>query len=223
MDVPGYIEKFQLNEVFSDELTQRMELRVFKKGEHLVRIGEPLQHFFLLVEGKLKIYTLLENGKKILIRFYRPLSAIGDLEFLSDYPPNAAVEALEQSCVITIPMKDIRHYTLECPKFLRFVIRQLSHKLYTYSKISSLNLVYPLENRVASYLWSVSQIDENKRLEEIRVSSLEELASLLATSYRHLSRVLNKLDAGGIISRHRGNIKIIDFSQLEELAVGLFE
>ncbi|MCG8335670.1 MAG: cyclic nucleotide-binding domain-containing protein [Proteobacteria bacterium] len=223
MSVSKYIERFELDDVFNDDLVKRMELRTLARGEHLVRIGEAIDYFYLLVEGKLKIYTFQENGKKVLIRFYRPLNAIGDLEYLSEYVPNAAVEALEQSKVLSVPMKELRYYTHDCPKFLRFVITQLSHKLYTYSKISSLNLVYPLENRVASYLWSVSRINDNRQLEEIRVNSLEEMANLLATSYRHLSRVLNKMQTNRVISRTRGNIKITDFKQLEKLAIDLFE
>ena len=223
MSISKYIATFKLDDVFSDDLVKRMELRTLARGEHLVRIGEAIGYFYLLVEGNLKIYTFQENGKKILIRFYKPLSAIGDLEYLSGYIPNAAVEALEQSVVLSVPMKELHHYTRDCPKFLRFVITQLSHKLYTYSKISSLNLVYPLENRVASYLWSVTQIDDNRQLEEIKVNSLEEMANLLATSYRHLSRVLNKMESSGVIDRTRGNIKIKNFNQLEELAVDLFE
>ncbi len=223
MSISKYIKSYQLDEVFSRDLIKLMKLRTLVRGEHLVHIGEPIEHFYLLVEGKLKIYTFQENGKKILIRFYRPLNAIGDLEYLSYYTPNAAVEALEQSRVLSVPMRYLRHHMHDCPKFLRFVITQLSHKLYTYSKISSLNLVYPLENRVASYLWSVSQPDRNIQLEEIRVNSLEELANLLATSYRHLSRVLNKMETDKIIHRYRGKIKILDFNQLEKLSISLFE
>jgi len=223
MTIHSYLEKFDLTDIFSKELINQMVLQKVRKGENLVRIGEPLEHFFLLVEGKLKVFTFQENGKKILIRFYRPLSAVGDLEYLSGYTPNAVVEAPEESLVIAIPMKTIRSYTLECPRFLRFIITQLSQKLYSYSKLSSLNLVYPLINRVASYLWSLSQIDNSKQLEEIRVSSLEEMSDLLCTSYRHLSRVLLRMEDSGIIIRSRGKIRISDFEKLDKLAVGMFE
>lgn len=218
-----YLNQFSLHDVFSDKLVERLTLKTVKKGEAICKLGEPIGYFYLLVEGKLKIYALQENGKKILIRFYRPLNAIGDLEYLTDYPPNAIVEAIEESHLIAAPMDIIRSYTEECPVFLRFIVKQLSHKLYTYSKIASMNIVYPLENRVASYLWSMSKLSDNKQLEEIRVNSMEEMANLLGTSYRHLSRVLKNLEEKSILMRDRGNIKITDFNKLNDLSVGLFE
>lgn len=218
-----FIDEFALDDVLSPELIACCKLETIPKGEVLCQLDEPLETFFLLVEGKLKIYLLQENGKKILIRFYRPLSLVGDLEFLSDFMPNAVVETQEPSTVISVPMKSLRKHTYECPKFLRFVITQLSHKLFTYSKAAALNLVYPLENRIASYLWSLSKITDDKQLEEIRVTSLEEMADLLCTSYRHLTRVLSQLESKQIISRKRGQIKIVDFEKLNELSVGLFE
>lgn len=221
--IRNYLEQYQMSDVFSDALIGNMVLSTFTRGENVVQLNEPLTSFHLLVEGKLKIYTLQENGKKVLIRFYRPMSVIGDLEYVSDYPVKAVVEALETSTLISIPMDILRNHTLECPKFLRFVIANLSQKLFTWSNMSGLNLVYPLENRVASYLVSISEVSDQNRLDEIRVTSLEEMADLLCSSYRHLHRILEGFETQGIISRHRSNIRILDFERLKSLSVGIFE
>lgn len=218
-----YIKQFKLDEFFSSALISELKVERLPKGALLCALGEPLENFYMLVEGKLKIYALQENGKKILIRFYRPFAAVGDLEFLSDYEPNALVETQEPSTVLSISMATIRKSAYDCPKFLRFVVRELSRKMFAYSRACQMNLVYPLENRIASYLWSICTITDGKQLEEIRVTSLNEMADLLCTSYRHLSRVLTQLEDRNIISRNRGKIKIIDHNQLNNLAVGLFE
>lgn len=221
--IRDYLEQYQMMDIFSDDLISHMVLSTFSRGENIAQLNEPLTSFHLLVEGKLKIYTLQENGKKVLIRFYRPMSVIGDLEFVSDYPVKAVVEALETSVLISIPMDILRSRTYECPKFLRFVIANLSQKLSTWSNMAGLNLVYPLENRVASYLVSISELSDSNRLDEIRVTSLEEMADLLCSSYRHLHRILEGFQAQGIISRHRSNIRILDFERLKSLSVGIFE
>lgn len=221
--IQGYLEKYDMTEIFMAPLTEQMTLSVFERGESIAPLNEPLTHFHLLVEGKLKIYTLQENGKKVLIRFYRPMSVIGDLEYVSNYPVRAVVEALEQTTLITIPMAVLRENTMDCHKFLRFVIGTLSQKLYTWSNMAGLNLVYPLENRVASYLVSITEISDRTRLDEIQVNSLEEMADLLCSSYRHLHRILESFESQGIISRKRSNIRILDFDRLEALSVGIFE
>ncbi len=221
--IRNYLEQYQMTDIFSEDLIAHMVLSTFSRGESIAPLNEPLTSFHLLVEGKLKIYTLQENGKKVLIRFYRPMSVIGDLEFVSDYPVKAVVEALETSTLISIPMDVLRSHTYQCPKFLRFIIANLSQKLSTWSNMAGLNLVYPLENRVASYLVSVSELSESNRLDEIRVTSLEEMADLLCSSYRHLHRILEGFETQGIISRHRSNIRILDFEKLKSLSVGIFE
>jgi len=221
--IRSYLEQHGMTEVFSEELLGHMVLTTFERGEAIAPLNEPLAHFYLLMKGKVKIYSLQENGKKVLIRFYRPMSIIGDLEYISDYPVKAVVEALESTTLISIPMDVLRAHTLDCPRFLRFVISNLSQKLFTWSNMAGLNLVYPLENRVASYLVSISELSDQNRLDEIRVTSLEEMADMLCSSYRHLHRILESFEARGIIARNRSNIRIIDFEQLKSLSVGIFE
>lgn len=221
--IQAYLEHYQMTDVFSEDLIRQMTLSTFERGEALAPLNEPLAHFYLLVAGKLKIYSLQENGKKVLIRFYRPMSVIGDLEYISNYPVKAVVEALESTTLISISMETLRAHTLNCPKFLQFVISNLSQKLFTWSNMAGLNLVYPLENRVASYLVSISELSDQNRLDEIRVTSLEEMADLLCSSYRHLHRILEDFETKGIISRNRSNIRIIDFDKLKSLSVGIFE
>jgi len=221
--IQRWMEQYQLDSVFEPKLIEQMTLSVFERGEVIAPVGEPLAEFHLLVDGKLKVYSLQENGKKVLIRFYRPMNVIGDLEFVSDYPVACVVEALETSTLISISMPLLREEAGNCPKLLRFVVGTLSQKLYTWSNMAGLNLVYPLENRVASYLISISEISDQKRLDEIRVNNLEEMADMLCSSYRHLHRILTEFEAEGIISRNRSKIRILNFEQLKSLSVGIFE
>ena len=221
--IKHYLDAFEMSDVFSDELIEQMTLTTFEKGEDIITLDTQMENFYILVEGKLKVYTLQENGKKVLIRFYNPKSIMGDLEYLTNYPIKAIVESLRHSTLITVPMDILKKHTIDCPQFLRFVIQNLSHKLYTFSNMSSLNLVYPLENRLASYLVSISEISSHDRINEIKVYNMEEMADLLCASYRHLSRVLSDFEQRGILIRNRGNIKIIDFDTLIDLSVGIFE
>lgn len=222
-EIISYLKLFNMDQVFTADLIKHMSLVHFKKGEEIINLNSQIDQFYILVEGKLKVYTLQENGKKVLIRFYNPQSIIGDLEYTTDYPAKAIIETLRDSTLITISIDILRALTYDNPMFLRFIIKNVSHKLYTYSNMASLNLVYPLENRLASYLVSINDITINKQIDEIKVCKMEEMAELLCVSYRHLSRVLNTFVEQGILLRNRGQLRIIDFKQLLNLSVGLYE
>ncbi|MCG8570051.1 MAG: cyclic nucleotide-binding domain-containing protein [Spirochaetes bacterium] len=215
----SYIDRYKINDLFQTDMAQFMELIYYQPGEFLLHNGQQVNHIYFLVSGKIKIYSLLENGKSFLNRFNRPLSILGEVEFLNNTLSSCEVEILFPSYCIRMPYDDVKKYAYNDPEFLRFMIQSISHKLYSTNNVTNINQLYPLENRLASYLISLS-LDEDSLLyiDEIKTSSLKEIAELLATSYRHLNRIIKKLMDKGIIEREKGKIKIIDFEKLKELA-----
>lgn len=93
--------------------------------------------------------------------------------------------------------------------------------MYTLGQTSAMNVLYPVENRFASYLMSLFADNTGaQRVEEIRTSTLTETADLLGTSYRHLNRVVRRLIEDGIIERRNGRLIVRDEERLARLANG---
>lgn len=215
----SFIQKYALDKIFESEMSSRMTLIYYPKGELIFESSTKQQCLFFLVAGKLKTFTLLENGKSLLLRFTKPLGVIGDVEFLNTLLVRCHVEALINSYLIGIKYTDLYQYAYNDPTFLRFLIANLSSKLYTTSNSASLNQLYPLENRFASYLLSVSVVENNEtRVEEIKAQKLTEIAMLLGTSYRHLNRVIRQFRQDGIISQEKGSLTILNLPLLKTLA-----
>ncbi len=214
-----YIKKFSLDKIFESDLSSHMSLHYCPKGELICESSTRIQSLYFLVSGKLKTFTLMDNGKSLLLRFSKPLGVIGEVEFVNQLPVSCHVEAQIDSYLIGIPFSDLTQYAYNDPTFLRFIISHLSHKLYTAANAASLNQLYPLENRFASYLLSINT-DENDetRIEEIKADKLTEIAMLLGTSYRHLNRVIRQFRQEGIISQDKGSFKVLDLAKLRILA-----
>ncbi|OBZ14655.1 hypothetical protein A8L34_12095 [Bacillus sp. FJAT-27264] len=214
-------EKNGLVEIFGSPMIESMELRLYGDGEAVCSVGDKLEYLFILVQGNLKIHTLLPNGKSMLVRFARPMSIIGDVELLREYPVKNQVESVGDSLILLASrrrlLKEMEHNAV----LLRFLYGELSHKLYTLGQTSALNLLYPVENRFASYLLSLFTDNEGRRyVDEIRTSTLTETAELLGTSYRHLNRIVRRFIEQGIIERKHGRLSILDEGKLAELASG---
>lgn len=217
----GLTEQNGLTAMFSPGAIGQMELRRYGGGEAVCSVGDKLEHMFFLVQGKLKIHTLQPNGKSMLVRFARPMSVIGDVELLRQYPVKNEVVSVGNSLLLVAGRKLLLREMESNTALLRFLVGELSHKMYTLGQTSAMNVLYPVENRFASYLMSLfSDNTGTERIEEIRTSSLTETADLLGTSYRHLNRVVRRLIDTGIIERRKGRLIVLDEARLAELANG---
>ena len=152
-----YINKFKLNDIFTDNMSEYMELVLFKKGEYICNENEKMEYLFFLVEGKGKVYVILKNGKSLLLSFCYPLTVIGDIEIVNNCDTSSNIQALEDSYCIALPLNIVREKLLKDAKFLRYVCDSLGRKLQSSSNNNSINLLYPLENRLASYILAAKE------------------------------------------------------------------
>ena len=221
----NYIEKNNIEDYFGIDMQKYMELHIFDKGSHLVKTNEPIDYFYFLVEGKVKVYTVLKNGKSLLFRLYKPMIIIGDVEFIDCDTANSNIEAINECLCIGISMNNIRKYAVNDPTFLRRMCTSLGKKFISSSISSSINILYPLENRLSSYLLAITpENSKNFNLDGgIITDKFTEMADLLGTSYRHLIRTINKLCKLKIIRKEKNLIVILDKKALEDLAGDLYK
>ncbi|MET1172231.1 MULTISPECIES: Crp/Fnr family transcriptional regulator [Paenibacillus] len=208
-----------LDQVLDEPALAELRLLEAAKGEMICTKGERPERLYFLVQGKLKIYTTLPNGKSLLLRFSTPLALVGDLELVNGKEAMNTVESVSKSLLLGISYRALQNTYAENPKFLHFMLSQVTHKLYTFSNLSSLNMLYPVESRFASYLLSTMGQDESSS-EEIQTSKLTELADMLGTSYRHLNRVVQDLCNRDIIRKVQRKLVICDLEQLRVIAGG---
>ncbi|CDQ17810.1 cAMP-binding domain of CRP or a regulatory subunit of cAMP-dependent protein kinases [Halobacillus karajensis] len=216
-----YMKDYELERIFPVEFRKKMRVYSFHKGDLLFTTGQMLNELYFLVEGKIKIYTLTPEGKSLINRFKRPLGVIGDVEYVKGSPVINSVEAVSDGVMLAATFTDLKVLEANHPPFTRFLLETVAHKFYTESQATSLHMLYPVEVRLASYLLSISSDGEGTLFhQEMRTENLTELAEWVGTSYRHLNRVLKRMNAGDIIERLNGSIKIKDLEKLRHLANG---
>lgn len=217
-----YIEKYKLNIIDDLGIITQLELVEFDKDEYIYEMSEPVDYFYFFVKGKAKVYTMMANGKRLLLRFYRPLMVIGDLEFANNEMNHAStnIKTLSKVHCIRVSMNILRKKYKDDAQFIKFINHSLAEKLESLSISSSINLLYPLENRLASYLMYLYSGPEEK---VVIVDQLADIAELLGTSYRHLLRIFKLFSNRDFITRERNKITIIDEDSLQKLAGNLYQ
>lgn len=125
----------------------------------------------------------LANGKSLLLCFYHPLMMIGDMEMLNSSINPINVQALELCHCIGIKMSYAREVLMSDIKFMKYIGKSLGDKLDRCSINNSINLLYKLENRLASYILSTSvNAVVNKSDVCIFDENLTNVAELIGTS-----------------------------------------
>ena len=214
-----YMRSFQLNKVFPEQLTDYLHLYTFKQGESICRQGEVADYLYVLVEGKIKIYTTSAEGKTLILSFKTPLEMVGDLEYVREMEILNTVEAITDVVMIGVHKRYLHQYAENYAPFLQFLLEVITKKFYIKNASMSFNLLYPVEVRLASYLLSISFDEEDPLFNgESKTINLKDTANLIGTSYRHLNRVIQQFCLDGLIERKKGAIVVKNRDGLTNLA-----
>lgn len=215
-DFPEYFSNFET-------YLPNFELVQFYKNDFIYRTPYDRQYLFFFLSGKLKVCTNLSNGKSLLVCFYTSFEILGDLElFKADLSTNT-IQAMETCLCIGLNITDIREQLFQDTLFLQFISKSLALKLSRSTANNSINILYPVENKLASYIYLVSdKMDIAGKQVLLFSENLTPVAELLGTSYRHLLRVLRSFTDKGILSHQSDYYLVEDLEQLKKLAQDLY-
>ena len=213
-----YIIQNNLEAILPNKVFDSCELMRFARDEAILVANEPMPYFYFFVSGKLKVFQIHDNGKAFLIQFYSVFDSLGEVELLNALEASCSVDAIKPSELIRIPMAILRQYAIDYPPFLQYVARSLSTKLLVADRHHASNLLYPVKNRLASYL----RAHENENHEVLLKDSLQDVSEYIGTTYRQLHRAFQQLEADGIIERAHKKIVIRSAEKLEAIAGNIY-
>ncbi|WP_040209273.1 Crp/Fnr family transcriptional regulator [Neobacillus jeddahensis] len=212
-----YLQSHQIESIFNEQIMPYLSLYRFEQGENICSQGEPAHDLYILVKGKVKIYTTSPEGKTFILSFRTPLEVIGDIEYIQGIDIINTVEAISAVEMIGIQQSILKKFVQDYAPFLQFILDIITKKFYLKSHAMSLNLLYPVDVRLASYLLSISYDENDDVVSGQHRSRLADTANLIGTSYRHLNRVIQQFCAKGLIERSNGFIHIKDREGLRAL------
>lgn len=223
--IKRFYEHYHIETLFSEDIIKKFELFKVNRLEYICYQEEEMNYLYFLVYGKAKVFKLLANGKTLLINFNEPLEVIGDVELIKSTPAACTVQAVANCYLLALSTDKLRTALKKDIKLLNFICVSLAKKLDHISKNSSINLLYPLENRLADYIAMLAVDVEGDAYPGKRCfnENLTQLAELLGISYRHLLRTLNGLCSKEILMRTPIGYIIMQEAQLAQLAKVLYE
>jgi CRP-like cAMP-binding protein len=205
--------------VLSD--AERADLSGLVREKHLVQDenifweGDESEWFYIISQGKVKIFKSASNGKEITLSFFGPGEIIGEVAVLENRPYPASAQAIAATRLIGIKKTDFWEYLLKHPSIALKIISVISGRLREAQSRLRDMAGERVEQRLARMLLMLSA-----KLGSTLPFTRQELSDMAGTTTETTIRVLSQWKDQGVTLSERGKIIIIDENKLRQLAEG---
>jgi CRP/FNR family transcriptional regulator len=191
--------------------------KFYGKGRTIFLEGDDGNGFYVVADGKVKIFKVSMDGKEQILHIYGPGHPFGEVPVFSGkkFPANA--QALLKSHLLFFPRTAFIDLISKNPSLSLNMLAVLSTRLRQFTlQVENLSLK-EVPGRLASYLLYVSEEQGSDTLVSLPISK-GQLASLLGTIPETLSRILAKMSSNQLIRVDGKDIYLLDMMGLEDLA-----
>ncbi len=201
------------------ELKDNSQSLSFDKGQTIFSQDEPGKGFYVLLQGRVKVYKLSLEGKEQILHIFGPGEPIGEVPVFAGETFPAHAQALEASTLRFFPRDRLISLFQKDPHLAMNMLAVLSKRLRQFTRMIEDLSLKELPNRLAAYL--VHLQDASGGQEQISLDVTKgTLANILGTTQETLSRTLRRMAESGIIAMDRRTITILSDGRLEDLAEG---
>ncbi len=201
----------------SEALHEHGIVRAFRKGQALFHQGGTSDRVVVLLSGRVKVSSVTEEGKEIVLAFRGPGDLLGELSALDGEPRSATVEAIEPVEALAIPAADFRSFLIGHPEVALLLLRMLSRRLRDADRKRVEYGAHDTVGRVSARLVELAERygEPVKRGLQIGLPiSQEELAGWTGASREAVSKALQTLRKVGWVVTERRRITVLDLEAL---------
>ncbi len=215
----GLLREADVFRDLSDEQMHQVEEMTVMTGCPTGRViyapGETGEVLFILKKGKVQLYRLGPDGKKLLINTIGPGTLFGDMPFTGHRMLESYAEAVEESLLCVMSREDIEELIRAYPTVGIRLIGTLAERLGEVEARLEESTLMHISARVAAALTRLTE-----QQGPVLAVTHQELADIIGTHRETVTRALGEFQEKALIELSRGKIKVSDPARLRSLASG---
>lgn len=193
--------------------------RPLKKGDHLYRQRDPFRSVFAVRSGSFKSYVLNADGASRVTGFYLPGEILG-MDGIASREHVNSVMALEHSSICEIPFAQLERLSQKLPNLQSRFFSIMGNEITKDQQIHTLLSSYSAEERIASFLLSLSARHARCQLSAERFllhMTRGDIGEYLGLTLETVSRIFSGLQKKEIIRLDGREVAIVDMQGLKNL------
>lgn len=210
------VDIFQdLSEEEIAEIDRAMTITTGRRGKIFYMPEDTSEVLFLLKEGRVQLYRISPEGKKLVIGTVGPGAVFGEMALIGQGMHNTFAEATEDCVLIVMSREDVERLLITKPQVALRIFEAMGNRLKeTEARLEAIAFK-GIPARLASLLL---QLADERQSDTIQGLTHQDLGERIGTYRETTTQTLNSFKAGGLIDIGRKRIRILDREGLERIA-----
>ena len=197
-----------------EEIDRLTAMSTCRRGKVFYTPGETGEVLFILKRGRVNIYRINPDGKKLVIATIGPGTVFGEMSLTGQGMHDTFAEAAEDCTLCVMSRTDVEHLLLSKPRVALRFMELIANRLREL-EVRMENVAFKsVSARLATSLLQLAE--EGKR--NIDGVSHQDLADMVGTYRETVTRILNEFRHEGYIDLSRLQVTILQPQALQAIA-----
>src|SRR6185369_1634281 len=202
-------------------LTAVSSVRAYDKGALLFSEGDPSDHLYTIVNGRVKVFKTTPRGTDIILEIFGPGDPVGAVAVYESRPYPASAVALEPTTCVVIPRQSFFSLLDTYPSMVRGLLVGLTHRLVELTTRLTELTGGRVEGRLARFFLKLAHDMGQARGDGTFIAltlSRQELADMIGTTIETSIRIMSRWGKQDIVRTEKDGFVVVDRPALEAVA-----
>lgn len=190
-----------------DHLLAIGEQRMFDEDDVLIHQGDPTDHVFVVLAGRVRAYSTNRDGHEVVLAVRGPGDVLGEVAALHGWPRTISLRAMDRVHVLQLRRQQFLDVLRERPEIAIALVKLVSIRLHEADAALLEFATQDVSRRVAGYLLRIAGQHGVADADGIQLGvalSQQEIANRVGASPRGVSRAMAMLrDRGMVVTAPR--------------------
>lgn len=202
------------------EVAPYLSVTSFRKKEVVFSEGDSSDWFYIVIDGKIKITKLSQEGKEIILEVISVYDLFGGLAVLKGFPYPANAIAMEDTRLLKISRANILRVLDRFPNLMFSLALQVGERMKESHETLKNIALERVESRIASLLLKladkIGKADAEGMVIDMKLTK-QDIAEMVGTTVETSIRTISKLKKTGILIDRDGKTVVKDMEKLKAL------
>jgi CRP-like cAMP-binding protein len=200
-----------------DWLAAHTTMVTARRGQHVYTPGETSEGLFLLKAGRVRIYRLSIDGKKLVLSTLNPDTFFGDMPLAGQQMYGTFAEAIDDCTICVLGRADLERLIQTRPQVAIRLLEVIGRRLVEAESVIEDFAFKSVRARLATLLLRLA--DEHETA-ELSGYTHQDLAEMIGSYRETVTQTLDEFKRRGLIDLGRKQLRIVDRQALQLIADG---